>query len=83
MISDEQLSAFVALLNETANPDTPYDATTAVNWLQRALEMPSTTGVYDSATMDAVKAFQSENALEATGLVDAATLGLLLPTVAA
>ena len=33
--------------------------------------------------MDAVKAFQSENALEATGLVDAATLGLLLPTVAA
>ena len=54
-----------------------------MNWLQRALEMPSTTGVYDSATMDAVKAFQSENALEATGLVDAATLDLLLPTVAA
>ena len=45
--------------------------------------MMGTTGVYESATMDAVKAFQSENALEATGLVNPATLDLLMPTVAA
>ena len=48
-----------------------------MSWLQGALKVSPKTGVYDAATLDAVKAYQRDNGLTETGLVDAATLELL------
>ena len=57
-------------------PDKNYDQTASVNWLQKKLSVGQT-GIYDAATKDAVKAYQKDNALKETGLVDQDTLDLL------
>ena len=74
-ITDKELKAFVDLM-KAKFPDKNYDQTASVNWLQKKLSVGQT-GIYDAATKDAVKAYQKDNALKETGLVDQATLDLL------
>ena len=78
VISEEDLDAFVKALNEATTEE--YTPAEAVKWLQKALEITEN-GVYDADTEAAVKAYQLENSLEETGLVDEDTLALLLKEV--
>ena len=74
-ITDEQLISVTAAVNtQLGSAKTPAEA---VMWIQQQLEL-SQTGVYDSATLNAVKTFQAEIGVEtSTGVADAATVAAL------
>ncbi|MDO5322802.1 MAG: peptidoglycan-binding domain-containing protein, partial [Clostridia bacterium] len=74
-ITNEQLIAITALVNTQLGG--AKDPTEAVMWIQHQLKLAET-GVYDSVTLEAVKAFQTEIGLELpTGVADEATVAAL------
>ena len=74
-ITNEQLTAITALVNTQLG--VAKDPTEAVMWIQHQLKLVET-GVYDSVTLNAVKAFQTEIGLELpTGIADEATVAAL------
>ena len=74
-ITNEQLTAITALVNTQLGG--AKDPTEAVMWIQHQLKLVET-GVYDSVTLNAVKAFQTEIGLELpTGIADEATVAAL------
>ena len=74
-ITAEQLTAIVTAVNTQL--ETAKTATEAVVWIQHQLKLVET-GVYDSITLEAVRAFQAKLGVELpTGLVDAATVDAL------
>ena len=75
MITEDQLNAFANLLNNALG--TSKSAGECVNWLQSKLGI-TVNGIYDAATQTAVANYQTANSLPSTGLVDDATLTLLL-----
>ena len=77
MLTDDQLKALVTLF-QTKMENTTYDAVKSVQWIQKALKLETVNGVYDANTQAKVKAFQQANSLTDTGLVDEATLDLLI-----
>ena len=77
VLTDDQLKALVTLF-QTKMADTTYDAAKSVQWIQTALKLVPVNGVYDAATQAKVKEFQHANSLTETGLVDEATLDLLI-----
>ena len=77
MLTDDELKALAELF-QTKMADTTYDATKSVQWIQTALKLETVNGVYDANTQAKVKEFQQANSLTETGLVDEATLDLLI-----
>ena len=77
MLTDDELKALVTLF-QTKMEDTTYDAVKSVQWIQTALKLVPVNGVYDANTQAKVKEFQQANSLTETGLVDEATLDLLI-----
>ena len=77
MLTDDELKALVTLF-QTKMEDTTYDAVKSVQWIQTALKLETVNGVYDANTQAKVKEFQHANSLTETGLVDEATLDLLI-----
>ena len=74
-ITNEQLTAITALVNTQLGG--AKDPSEAVMWIQHQLKLVET-GVYDSITLNAVKAFQAEIGLELlTGVADEATVAAL------
>ena len=77
VLTDDELKALAELF-QTKMADTTYDATKSVQWIQTALKLETVNGVYDANTQAKVKEFQQANSLTETGLVDEATLDLLI-----
>ena len=77
VLTDDELKALVTLF-QTKMEDTTYDAVKSVQWIQTALKLETINGVYDANTQAKVKEFQHANSLTETGLVDEATLDLLI-----
>lgn len=77
VLTDDQLKALVTLF-QTKMADTTYNAAKSVQWIQTALKLKTVNGVYDANTQAKVKEFQHANSLTETGLVDEATLDLLI-----
>ena len=77
VLTDDQLKALAELF-QTKMADSTYDATKSVQWIQTALKLETVNGVYDANTQAKVKEFQQANSLTETGLVDEATLDLLI-----
>lgn len=77
VLTDDELKALVELF-QTKMEDTTYDAVKSVQWIQTALKLETVNGVYDANTQAKVKEFQKINSLTETGLVDEATLDLLI-----
>ena len=77
VLTDDQLKALVTLF-QTKMKDSTYNAVKSVQWIQTALKLETVNGVYDANTQAKVKRFQQANSLTETGLVDEATLDLLI-----
>ena len=82
-----QLKQVVDVINATVNAEneTKFTTAQAMAWLQTQLLMKNPTGVYDQATVDAVKLVQ-QNQLKytgdaITGIVDDATAAYLMTVV--
>ena len=78
MLTDDELKALVELFQTKMEDSTTYDAVKSVQWIQTALKLETVNGVYDANTQAKVKEFQQANSLTDTGLVDEATLDLLI-----
>ena len=76
-ITDDELNAFVTALNTILEPEPDYNAVDAVKWLQEKLAIEQN-GIYDTATKDAVKAYQITQSLPDTGIADADTIHKLI-----
>ena len=86
MVSDAVVDKLVGMLSAAA-PETPYDRTSAVEWLQQRLTGggylsiadPFTPGLYDQRTYDAVADMQSALGInpDEFGVVDKATFDAL------
>ena len=78
VLTDDELKALVELFQTKMEDSTTYDAVKSVQWIQTALKLETVNGVYDANTQAKVKEFQQANSLTDTGLVDEATLDLLI-----
>ena len=78
VLTDDELKALVELFQTKMEDSTTYDAVKSVQWIQTALKLETVNGVYDANTQAKVKEFQQANGLTNTGLVDEATLDLLI-----